>query len=42
VGKIIFFWNMSCGLVESITISEQSAAVIFMVDILQMEAALFL
>jgi hypothetical protein len=32
---------MSCGFVEGITISEQSAAFIFMVDILQMEAAYF-
>jgi hypothetical protein len=32
---------MSCGLVEGITIAEQSAAFIFTVDILQMEAAYF-
>jgi hypothetical protein len=41
VGEIIFFWNMSSGLVEGITISEQSVAVIFTVDILQMEGAYF-
>jgi len=32
---------MSCDLVEGITISEQSAAFIFTVDILQMGAAYF-
>jgi hypothetical protein len=40
-GKIILFWNMSCGLGEGITISEQSAAFIFTEDILQMEIAYF-
>jgi len=40
-GKIILFWNMSCGLVEGVTISEQYAAFIFTVDILQMEAVYF-
>ena len=39
--KIILLWDMLCGLLEGITISEQSAAFIFMVDILQMEAEYF-
>jgi hypothetical protein len=38
----MLFWDISCSLVEGTTVSEQPAAFIFRIDILQVKAVYFL